>query len=663
MEDELPQLSVDEVTQLVTVTDETPSISVLWDRAVQEAVIAEAPGPTIASRAYAITHTAIYEAWAAYDPLAVGWAPDGPQQVAAISTSDDDKAEAMSYAAFAALIDLFPDQRSIFEAVMEELGLASNIELLDFARGSPGAIGLEAGGAVLAARATDGSNQENDYADTTGYTPFNAGPFEVNDITRWTPENVPLDPEDANPEQSFLTPQWGTVTPFGFDDGGDFRPEAPEPFFVDGVDATLDIETGIITFNGPDAPAPVAVSTDLIGEVINPGFISQAEEVVAFSAALTDEQKLIAEFWEDGGGTSFPPGTWMTFGQFVSAREDHSLDEDVRLFFALSNAVMDAGIATWEAKSFYDYVRPVRAIRDLGELGLIGELGTDALTNEEGFVIEAWGGPGLGTTTILAENFVTYQTPDRDPSPPFAEYTSGHSAFSAAGAAVLRAFSESDAFGGSVTFPEGTSRFEPGVTPADDLTLAWDTFKEAADEGGLSRLYGGIHFEDGDLNGRTLGEQVGAAAVAEAVRLISGGEFSATGSGETLASVLEIARLYEAILGRRAEFDGLNYWADVEEQGYVLEAIAGDFLSSVEFVNATGGAGALDAASFVDLLFANLELDREAFDFDDTLEADIAGGVSFAAAAVALATSPVIAEETTYLSTLYENLDGAFDFA
>ena len=114
------------------------------------------------------------------------------------------------------------------------------------------------------------------------------------------------------------------------------------------------------------------VAPDLVGTVINPGFIAQAEEVVAFSGALTDEQKLIAEFWEDGGGTSFPPGTWMTFGQFVSARDDHDLDRDAQMFFALANAVFDAGIATWEAKVFYDYARPVRAIRDLGELGLIG---------------------------------------------------------------------------------------------------------------------------------------------------------------------------------------------------------------------------------------------------------------------------------------------------
>ncbi|MEL6264374.1 MAG: calcium-binding protein, partial [Pseudomonadota bacterium] len=188
---------------------------------------------------------------------------------------------------------------------------------------------------------------------------------------------------------------------------------------------------------------------------------------------------------------------------------------------ALGNAVFDAGIATWEAKVFYDYARPVRAVRDLGELGLIGEEGTDYLGND-GIVIDAYAGPGLGTQTILAEEFVTYQTPGADVSPPFAEYTSGHSAFSAAGAAVLQAFTGSDEFGGEITFEAGTSRFEPGETPGEDLTLAWETFSEAADEGGISRLYGGIHFDDGDINGRTLGTEAGAGAYEAADALVTG---------------------------------------------------------------------------------------------------------------------------------------------
>ena len=217
----------------------------------------------------------------------------------------------------------------------------------------------------------------------------------------------------------------------------------------------------------------------------------------------------------------------MTFAQFVSARDDNSIDEDAQLFMAMGNAVMDAGIATWEAKVFYDYARPVRAIRDLGELGLIGEMGTDDVTGETGFVIEAWGGIdpdtgfGRGTQTILAENFVTFQLPGGNVSPPFAEYTSGHSAFSAAGATVLQLFTGSDAFGGQVTFDADSIIFEDGV-PDVETTLAWDTFTEAADEAGLSRLYGGIHFNEGDINGRTVGVDVGTSAFENAQLFFNG---------------------------------------------------------------------------------------------------------------------------------------------
>lgn len=329
---------------------------------------------------------------------------------------------------------------------------------------------------------------------------------------------MPIDAEPGQEEriQRFLTPHWGDVIPFALESGNQFRPEAPKPFLL--VDGEVDLEAKTITL--ADTGEVLPITRDLIGDVINPEFIEQVEEIVDVSANLTDEQKLIAEFWEDPSGTSFPPGTWMTFGEFVSARDNNTLDDDAQLFFALGNAVFDAGIATWESKRFYDYIRPVRAVRTLGELGLIGEFNE----NLGGFAIEAWGGPGQGTQTILATDFLTYQTPGSDPSPPFAEYTSGHSAFSAAGAEILQLFTNSDKFGASVTFQSGESRFEPDITPQSTLTLQWDTFTEAADEAGISRIYGGIHFSDGDLNGRILGREVAQAVWEETQFFIEGGD-------------------------------------------------------------------------------------------------------------------------------------------
>lgn len=553
----LPAIKVDPNAAGVTVEDPDPSVSVLWDRAIQQAVIAESPGPTIASRAYAVVHTAIYEAWAAYDPTAIGVGfGDSIQQPLADVTAAN-KAEAMSYAAFVAAATLFPGQLPIFSELMEDLGYPVSLEALSSQAASTG---LLAGAGTVFSRLGDGSNQLGGYADTTGYTPVNASPEDQVSIEHWTPEYVPIDSgEDL---QSFLTPHWGWVRPFA-EENADYTPPAPEPFFADGVVASLDLEAQTITLEGlapgtsraefrefrkemretfkgtedwPDVKQflkdvrqsikkdkPVEsitldVSKDLIGPVINPGFIEQAEDIVAASADLTTEQKVIAEFWEDGKGTSFPPGTWMTFAQFVSARDDNTLDEDAQLFFAMSNAVFDAGTATWRAKAVEDYARPVAAIRDLGELGLIGEWGTDYLGNE-GYVIDAYAGDGLGTQTILAENFITYQNPDLDPSPPFAEYTSGHSAFSAAGAEVLEQFTGSDIFGGEVEIDFLIFETEQPDTP---VTLEWLTFDEAADEGGISRIYGGIHFDDGDLNGRALGTEIGANVFEHAQTYIDG---------------------------------------------------------------------------------------------------------------------------------------------
>jgi hypothetical protein len=70
----------------------------------------------------------------------------------------------------------------------------------------------------------------------------------------------------------------------------------------------------------------------------------------------------------------------------------------------------------------------------------------------------------------------------------------------------------SDRLGASVTFESGSSRIEPGITPESPVTLSWSTFTEAADEAGISRRYGGIHFELADLVGRATGRLVARKA-------------------------------------------------------------------------------------------------------------------------------------------------------
>jgi hypothetical protein len=117
------------------------------------------------------------------------------------------------------------------------------------------------------------------------------------------------------------------------------------------------------------------VSTDLVHKLIEeaealrsaldplpakfgtPQYQQQAEELVRLSANLTDEQKMLAEYWTVSPDSDSPVAHSMRFAEFVSARDHHSLDDDVEMFFALSNAMMDADIATWDAKRYYDSVR------------------------------------------------------------------------------------------------------------------------------------------------------------------------------------------------------------------------------------------------------------------------------------------------------------------
>jgi len=507
-------LILNEASQRVSVTDPSPTVVTIWDRAFQEAIIARGGGPTVTARAAAILHTAMYDVWASYDPVAIGTRVGDAFQRPADEA--DLAAEAMSYAAHALLSGMFPGERARFDRVMRSLGYRPDPHALS---GNPAGLGRVIAGRVATHFGRDGSNWDDGFEDDTGYEPANPSPFEIADVARWTPEATPIDPESRDPDQDFLTPQWGRLTPFSIGSARALRPAPPEPFFAPGIEGRVDVEARTITLaDGRTQP----VTPDLIGPVVNPGFIAQAERVVRASAALTDRQKMIAEFWEDNKDTSFPPGTWLVFGQYVSARDDHSLGEDATMFLAIANALQDAAIATWEAKRHYDYARPVRAIRTLGRLGLIGEPGTDQRTGETGHVIRAWGGPGRGTETILATRFLSYQNPEEDPSPPFAEYPSGHSGFSAAAAEVIAAFAGSDRFGGSVTFRAGASRFEPGLTPAAPVTLAWPTFSDAADEAGISRIYGGIHFDDGDRRGRALGRAIGRA-VLEKVRGFASG--------------------------------------------------------------------------------------------------------------------------------------------
>jgi hypothetical protein len=129
------------------------------------------------------------------------------------------------------------------------------------------------------------------------------------------------------------------------------------------------------------------------------------------------------------------------------------------------------------------------------------------------------GSPGRGTQRIRGEQFQKYI-----PTPPFAEDTSGHSAFSTASATVLRLASGSPYFGATYTFKAATSVIEPRITPTREIVLSRSTFDQATDEAKISRRSGGIHFRQVDLESREIGHNIGRLAWRRANALVRGRE-------------------------------------------------------------------------------------------------------------------------------------------
>jgi len=448
------------------------SVVVQWDNAGLQAIRDTHPAPTIVSRGIAILHTCLYDAWAAYDQTAVGTRLGGTLRRPPVERTLANKNKALSFAAYRALADLFPQPAEVakFQALMTRLGCDPADLSTD--PSTPAGVGNLAAQAVLDFRHSDGANQLGDlhpgpYSDYTGYAPVNT-PDKISDPNRWQPLRLP-DGHGGVTVQRFATPFWGRILPFALTSGAQFRP----------LDGPFKFPSG--------------------------RYRAQAEQILHDSADLTDEQKMIAEYWADGPNSELPPGHWCLFSQFVSQRDEYSLDDDVKLFFAVCNADLDAGIAAWDAKSAYDSVRPLTSIHFLFA----------------GQKVRAWAGPYQGTRLIDGADWQPYQ-PVTVVTPPFAEYVSGHSTFSAACAEVLLRFTGRDTFGASVTLAAGSSRVEPGLTPAQDVTLSWATFSDAADQAGLSRRYGGIHFENGDITGRQLGRLVGAQVWAKATTYFQG---------------------------------------------------------------------------------------------------------------------------------------------
>jgi len=494
------------------------SVVIEWNEAVLSAIRNGPPRPTVITRSLYMIHRAMYDAWSLYDDFAVPTLLDAGLRRPIAERTQANKTRAINQAAYHTAVHLFgayQQNTAVFSRLMHDLG-DSVIDTPDTTTAS--GIGLSAAQAAIDAGQVDGSNAANNYAQVTSemypelYAPVNSDDPNADnaagnpgfDANRWVPLRVPngnkkdaagnaiLDHDDPSTysTQGFLTPHWGSVVPFALTVGNQFRPPAPPQA-------------------GSDEPYTDALGNETTNDA---AYNEQVAEVLDVSANLTDTHKVIAEYWADGPRSETPPGHWNALAHGIAERDHHDLDDDVKLFFALNGALYDAGISAWEAKRAFDYIRPVSAIRD----------------KYAGQMIQGWGGPNRGTTTFPAEEWLPYQALTFV-TPPFAEFVSGHSTFSRSAAEVLTLFTGSNGFYDGVTRLEddfnrdgikdllgqhivgvGGNMFES--TPTSVITLSWPTFQDAADEAGRSRIYGGIHFQDGDHRGRTMGSQIGPQA-------------------------------------------------------------------------------------------------------------------------------------------------------
>ncbi len=494
--------------------------------------------------------------------------------------------------------------------LMTYLGYDGTDTGTDYTNGSAAALGNHIAQCYINFGLADGSNEANEYKNTS-YQPVNAplkpelpGNPKISDFNRWQPLSlVSYIDQSGNQVSStpkFLGPEWGKVVPFAMqaDDrvvyqhnGFDYLVyhDPGDPPLIGGVGSEsykwafslvsiwsshLDPSDGVMVDISPatlgniqsyptqfeDYPQfynTLAGGDASVGYTVNP---KTGEPYTPQIVPRGDYARVLAEFWADGPESETPPGHWFVILNEVS---DHPLSSrrfggtgpeldllewEAKSYFTLGGAMHDAAISAWGVKGWYDYIRPISALRAMAAVGqssepllpsfsvfgiplqpgyieLVGE--GDPLAGTQGehigkIKVLAWRGPNYildpaneeaGVGWILAENWWPYQRPTFV-TPPFAGYVSGHSTFSRAAAEVMTALT------GDPYFPAGMSSFEIPRNeflvfeegPSVDMTLQWATYRDASDQCSLSRIWGGIHPPVDDIPGRLMGMEIGVDA-------------------------------------------------------------------------------------------------------------------------------------------------------
>ena len=381
-----------------------------------------------------IMMTAAFDAIAPYHPTAVGaYSRFGRQPASELTTRNVNIAAL--YAVYRSGLALAPKHRDLWRGMLTGVGLDPDDGSENL--GTPQGLGNMAAKMVLAARRHDGMNAFGDltngrrYFDPTGYQPMNTV-FELIDPSRWQPLVVQHG-TGRYTVQRHATPQWANTAPFSNLNPRDVR-----------------------------MPAPTA---SYIANSLR--YRYQAERVLKMSSDLTDEEKMLIEFFDNKLRDVLQIENPFKLSPTLSTAED------VRIHFLLNMAGHDAGIIAWQEKMRYDAVRPATVIR--------------YLFNEE--MVRSWT-PDRGYVDVPGSQWQSYiETFEHS------EYPSGTVCTCAAYAEAMRLLTGTDQVEGySGVIAAGSSRREPGVTPAVDLRISFDSWTEHAQDCALSRVLGGVHF-------------------------------------------------------------------------------------------------------------------------------------------------------------------------
>jgi hypothetical protein len=384
-----------------------------------------------------------------------------------------------------------------------------------------------------------------------------------------------------NKVQTFIGAQWGHVRGFALPRSSNGVPidPGPPPIGTPADAAYKQAAVDVIRKSEELDPADnqtIDIGLDRLGNnplgtndghgyTVNP---ATGQPYMPVRVLQADYARVLAEFWADGPNSETPPGHWNVIANAVSDSPlmasrigpgaSNRLRSDVQMYFALNGALHDAAIAAWGLKRKYQSVRPISMIRYLAEHGQssdpkVAAYDPDGLPLIPGLIelitkessapgerhaaladhvgeiaIRVWHGNPKdpnevsGAGWILGERWVPYQKATFV-TPAFPGFVSGHSTFSRAAAEVLAAYTGSAYFPGgefTQTFAPGYLKFEHG--PSKPLTLQWATYYDAADQAGISRIYGGIHIAADDFAGRRIGSRVGKQAWALAERYFAG---------------------------------------------------------------------------------------------------------------------------------------------